>query len=75
MKDVKSAVSKYRHRMQSERYFRDGKQYFALDRATVTVMEELKCMLVRLLLACCVLLLAGLRAPWSFRRLGLLRLV
>ena len=30
--DVKVAVRQYRKRMQPEQYFRDGKQYFALDR-------------------------------------------
>lgn len=41
-------MSRYRQRTQLEQYFRDGKQYFALDSATVTMTEGL--------------LLAGLRA-------------
>ena len=35
--DAKVAVAQYRKRMQPEQYFRDGKQYFALDRGTATV--------------------------------------
>ena len=79
--DAKVAVRHYRQRMQLEQYFRDGKQYFALDRGTATTTERLGRMLVGLLLACCLLLLAGRRASWQFRRrvcswgkLGLLRL-
>ena len=34
--DAKVAVAQYRKRMQPEQYFRDGKQYFALDRGTAT---------------------------------------
>jgi len=67
--------------MQPEQYFRDGKQYFALDRGTVTTTARLGRMLVGLLLACYLLLLVGRRASWWFRRrvcswgkLGLLRL-
>ena len=67
--------------MQPEQYFRDGKQYFALDWGTAKTTERLGRMLVGLLLACCLLLLAGRRALWQFRRrvcswgkLGLLRL-
>ena len=79
--DAKVAVGQYRKRMQPEQYFRDGKQYFALDRGTATTTARLGRMLVGLLLACCLLLLAGRRASWRFRRrvcswgkLGLLRL-
>ena len=79
--DAKVAVGQYRKRMQPEQYFRDGKQYFALDRGTAKTTERLGRMLVGLLLACCLLLLAGRRASWRFRRrvcswgkLGLLRL-
>ena len=79
--DAKVAVAQYRKRMQPEQYFRDGKQYFALDRGTATTTARLGRMLVGLLLACCLLLLAGRRASWRFRRrvcswgkLGLLRL-
>ena len=81
LSDAKVAVGQYRKRMQPEQYFRDGKQYFALDRGTVTTTARLGRMLVGLLLACCLLLLAGRRASWRFRRrvcswgkLGLLRL-
>ena len=79
--DAKVAVAQYRKRMQPEQYFRDGKQYFALDRGTAKTTARLGRMLVGLLLACCLLLLAGRRASWRFRRrvcswgkLGLLRL-
>ena len=79
--DAKVAVAQYRKRMQPEQYFRDGKQYFALDRGTAKTTERLGRMLVGLLLACCLLLLGGRRASWRFRRrvcswgkLGLLRL-
>ena len=79
--DAKVAVAQYRKRMQPEQYFRDGKQYFALDRGMATTTARLGRMLVGLLLACCLLLLAGRRASWRFRRwvcswgkLGLLRL-
>ena len=79
--DAKVAVGQYRKRMQPEQYFRGGKQYFALDRGTATTTARLGRMLVGLLLACCLLLLAGRRASWQFRRrvcswgkLGLLRL-
>ena len=75
------AVGQYRKRMQLEQYFRDGKQYFALNRGTAKTTARLGRMLVGLLLACCLLLLAGRRASWRFRRrvcswgkLGLLRL-
>ena len=48
-------------RMQPEQYFRDGKQYFELDRARITTTERLQRLLAGLLLA-------GLCAPWRFRR-------
>ena len=67
--DAKLAVDKYRQRMRPEQYFRDGKQYFELDRARVTKTERLRRLLVGLLLGRCALLLAGLlRAPWRFPR-------
>ena len=79
--DAKVAVRHYRQRMQPEQYFRDGKQYFALDQGTVTTTARLGRMLVGLLLECCLLLLTGRRASWRFRRwvcswgkLGLLQL-
>ena len=57
--DSKLAVDKYRQRMQLEQYFRDRKQYLALDSATVTMRSRL---LVGLALGCGVLLLlAGRR--------------
>ena len=39
--DAKVAVGQYRKRMQPEQYFRDGKQYFALDRGTATTTARL----------------------------------
>ncbi len=79
--DAKVAARHYRQRMQPEQCFRDGKQYFALDWRTVTTTARLGRMLAGLLLACCLLLLAGRRTSWQFRRrvcswgkLGLLRL-
>ena len=80
--DAKLAVDKYRQRMQLEQYFRDGKRYLALDYATATTPERLSRLLVGLALRCGVLLLlAGRRVLWQFRRrvcswgeLGLLRL-
>ena len=42
----------------------DGKQRFGLNRSTVTTTSRLQ----RLLLACCLLILAGLRASPTFRR-------
>ena len=64
-----------------EQYFRDGKQYFALESGNGNHHGAAERMLVGLLLACCLLLLAGRRASWQFRRrvcswgkLGLLRL-
>ena len=66
--DAKVAVRHYRQRMQPEQYFRDGKQYFALDRGTATTTARLSRLLVGLLVACWLLLLAGRRASWRFRR-------
>ena len=81
LQDAKVAVAQYRQRMQPEQYFRDGKQYYALDRVTAKTTARLGRMLVGLLLECCLLLLAGRRASWQFRlrvcswgQLGLLRL-
>ena len=81
LSDAKVAVRHYRQRMQPEQCFRDGKQYFALDQGTARMTARLGHMLVGLLLACCLLLLAGRWASWRFRRrvcswgkLGLLRL-
>lgn len=58
----------YRRRMQPEQYFKDGKQRFALDRSTVTTTARLQRLLVAVLLACCLLILAGMKAPTAFRR-------
>ena len=66
--DARQAVRMYRRRMQPEQYFRDGKQRFGLDRSTVTTTDRLQRLLVALLLACCLLILAGLRVAASFRR-------
>ena len=81
LSDAKVAARHYRQRMQREQCFRDGKQYFALDRGTAKTTERLGRMLVGLLLACCLLLSVGRQASWQFRRrvcswgkLGLLRL-
>ena len=68
LSDAKVAARHYRQRMQPEQCFRDGKQYFALDRGTVTTTARLGRMLVGLLLECCLLLLVGRRASWQFRR-------
>ena len=57
----------YRRRMQPEQYFRDGKQRFGLSRSTVTTTHRLQRLLVALLLACCLLILAGMRASPTFR--------
>ena len=72
--DAKVAARHYRQRMQPEQCFRDGKQYFALDRGTATTTARLGRTLVGLLLA-------GRRASWQFGggsvrggKLGLLRL-
>ena len=54
--------------MQPEQYFKDGKQHFGLDRSTVTTTDRLQRLLVGLLLACCLLVLAGLRVSPTFRR-------
>ena len=61
----------YRHRMQPEQYFKDGKQRFGLNRSTVTTTDRLQSAsggLVGLLLACCLLIFAGMRASRTFRR-------
>ena len=64
----RQAVRMYRKRMQPEQYFKDGKQRFGLNRSTVTTTDRLQRLLVGLLLACCLLILAGLRASPTFRR-------
>ena len=71
--DPRQAVRMYRKRMQPEQYFKDGKQRFGLNRSTVTTTHPLQSAsggLVALLLACCLLILAGVRASASptFRR-------
>ena len=66
--DPRQAVRLYRKRMQPEQYFKDGKQRFGLNRSTVTTTHRLQRLLVGLLLAGCLLILAGLRASPTFRR-------
>ena len=66
--DPGQAARMYRKRMQPEQYFKDGRQRFGLDRSTVTTTDRLQRLLVALLLACCLLILAGARASPSFRR-------
>ena len=66
--DPHRAVRMYRKRMQPEQYFKDGKQRFGLDRSTVTTTHRLQRLLVGLLLACCLLILLGMRASPTFRR-------
>ena len=68
LSDHRQAVKMYRKRMQPEQYFKDGKQRFGLDRSTVTTTARLQRLLVGLLLACCLLILVGLRASPTFRR-------
>ena len=66
--DPRQAVRMYRKRMQPEQYFKDGKQRFGLNRSTVTTTDRLQRLLVALLLACCLLILLGMRASPTFRR-------
>ena len=66
--DPRQAVRMYRKRMQPEQYFKDGKQRFGLNRSTVTTTHRLQRLLVGLLLACCLLILLGMRASPTFRR-------
>ncbi len=66
--DPRQAVRMYRRLMQPEQYFKDGKQRFGLDRSTVTTTDRLQRLLVALLLACCLLILVGMRVSPSFRR-------
>ena len=66
--DPRKAVRMYRKRMQPEQYFKDGKQRFGMDRSTVTTTDRLQRLLVGLLLACCLLILMGMRASPTFRR-------
>ena len=54
--------------MQPEQYFKDGKQRFGLNRGTVTTTARLQRLLVGLLLACCWLILLGIRVSSAFRR-------
>ena len=78
--DPRKAVRIYRKRMQPEQSFKDGKQHFRLNRSTVTTTNRLQRLLVGLLLACCLLIFAGLRTspPSSDRsargKLGILNL-
>ena len=67
--------------MQPEQYFKDGKQRFGLDQSTVTTTDRLQRLLVALLLACYLLIVAGLRVSpavcrwvYSRRQLGILHL-
>lgn len=64
----RQAVKMYRRRMQPEQYFKDGKQRFGLNQSTVTTTARLQRLLVGLLLACCLLILLGMRATHSFRQ-------
>ena len=69
--DTRKAVRMYRRRMQPEQYFKDGKQRFGLDRSMVTTTGRLQSAsggLVGLLLACCLLILMGMRTSPTFRR-------
>ena len=69
--DPRKAVRMYRRRMQPEQYFKDGEQRFGMDRSTVTTTDRLRSAsggLVGLLLACCPLVLMGMRASPTFRR-------
>lgn len=66
--DPRQAVRMYRRRMQPEQYFKDGKQRFGLNRSTVTTTHRLQRLLVGLLLACCLLILIGMRVSPTFRR-------
>ena len=68
LSNPRQAVRMYRKRMQPEQYFRDGKQRFGLNRSTVTTTDRLQRLLVGLLLACCLLILAGLRTSPTFRK-------
>ena len=54
--DPHQVARMYRKRMQPERYFKDGKQHFGLNRSTVTTTGRLQ------------RLLAGMRASPAFRR-------
>ena len=81
LSNPRKAVINYRKRMQPEQYFRDGKQYFELDKGTVTTTERLGRMLTGLLLGCSLLLIVARRSKGSFRKqvcswgkMGLLRM-
>ena len=66
--DSRRAVRMYRKRMQPEQYFKDGKQSFGLNRSALITPDWLQRLLVALLLASCLLVLAGMRASPTFRR-------
>ena len=52
-------------------YFKDGKQCFGLNLSTVTTTHRLQRLLVRLLLACRLLILLGIRVSPAFpQRVG-----
>ena len=68
LSDAHLAVKMYRMRMQPEQYFRDGKQRFDLDAATVTTSRRLQRLLVGVLMACAILIVVGMKAPSTFRR-------
>ncbi len=68
LSDPTLVVRMYRRRMQPEQYFKDGKQRFDLNSATVTTMSRIQRLLVAVLIACCLLILAGIRTPRTFRR-------
>ena len=68
LSDPKLAVKMYRKRMQPEQCFRDGKQRFDLDSATATTSARLQRLLTAVVLACCLLILAGMRTSAKFRR-------
>ena len=66
--DPRQAVKMYRRRMQPEQYFKDGKQRLGSYRSTVTTTDRLQRLLVGLLVACCLLILMGIRVSPSFQR-------
>ena len=81
LSDPKLVVNMYRRRMQPEQYFKDGKQRFDLDSATVTTTSRMQTLVMAVSMACSLLILAGIRAPRAFRlqvcswrRLGILHL-
>ena len=63
------SARQYRKRMPLAQYFRDGKQYFALDQGTVRQRRRRgRAFAAGLLLACGLLLLVGRRVSWRFRQ-------